>query len=91
MALERQGRRLQPGHPALGAVRQRRHGRLGQVGPDGAAQQRGGLLGAEAQVVLAQLGQLPAGPQPCQRQRRVGAACQHQPQPRRPVLQQEPE
>jgi hypothetical protein len=44
---------------------------------------------AEAQVGFAQLGQLAAGPQPGQRQRRVGAAGQHQPQAGRQVRQQE--
>ncbi len=89
MALERQPGQLQPGHPPLGALRQRRHGRLRQLGADGAAQQRGGLLGAEAHVALAQLGQLPTGAQAGQRQRRVGAAGHHQPQAGRQVRQEE--
>jgi hypothetical protein len=54
-------------------------------------QQSGGLLAGKAQVSGSQLGQLPASSQPCQRQGRVGAAGQHQPQRRWQVLQQEPE
>ena len=89
VALQRQGGQLQPGHPAFGPVPEGGHGCLGQFGPDGRSEQLGGLLAGEAQVGLAQLGQLAAGPQPGQRQRRVGAAGQHQPQLRREALQQD--
>ena len=69
-------------------------GAPGRAPPGAAAtcgQQRRRLPGREPQVRGAQLGQLPAGPQPRQGQRRVAAACQRQVQPRRPVLKQEPE
>jgi hypothetical protein len=89
LALQRQGGQLQPGHPAFGPVAQGRHGRLGQLGPDRRSQQLGGFFGAEAQVGLAQLDQLSAGPQPGQRQRRVGPAGQHQPQLGGQALQQQ--
>jgi hypothetical protein len=63
----------------------------GQLKADRRAQQLGRLLKGEAQLALAQLGQLTAGPQPGQRQRRVSAASQHQPQRSWQVLQQEAE
>ena len=47
-----------------------------------------GLLGGEGERGRAQLPQLAREAQPPQAQRRVGAAGQHQPQARRPVLQQ---
>ena len=50
---------------------------------------RGGLVGREAQVGGADLDQLAARPQPGQRQRRVGAAGDHQVQPRGQVVEQE--
>ena len=46
-------------------------------------------VGGEPQVGRAQLGQLAAGPQPGQRQRRVAAAGQHHAQCRRQVVEQE--
>jgi hypothetical protein len=91
VAPQRQGRQLQPGRPPFGALLQRRHGSLGQLRPDGRVEQLGGLLRGEAQVGFAQFGQLPAGAQPRQRQRRVGAAGQHQPQRPWQVLQQQPQ
>jgi hypothetical protein len=89
VALERERGQLQPRDPAFGARLQRGHGRIRQLHPDRGAQQRGRLLAGEAQVGLPQLGQLPAGPQPGQRQGWVGPAGQHQPQPRRRMLQQQ--
>jgi hypothetical protein len=89
LAAQRQPGKLQARHPPLGPRGQRRHRRLGQVAPDRAAQQRRRLLGGEAQVALAHLGQPPAGAQPGQRQRRVGAAGHHQLQARWQVLEQE--
>ena len=83
------GRPAAAGRPPLGAGRQRRHRRGGQVSTSRFAQQRRRLVRGEAQVVGAQLGQLPAGPQPGQRQRRVGPSGQHQVQARRQVLEQE--
>ena len=103
LAAQRQAGQLQPGRPALGPRGQRRDGRIRQqrtgprsAGPRSAGrrrdlgQQRRRLPGDEPQFRRAQLGQLPAGPQPRQRQRRVAAADQRQGQPRRPVLNQEP-
>ena len=87
---QRKGGQLQAGHPAFGAGRQRRHRRGGQVSTSRFTEQRRRLLCGEPQVGGAQLGELPAGPQPRQRQRRVGPAGQHQVQSRRQVLKQEP-
>ena len=50
---------------------------------------RRGLVGREAQVGGADLDQLAARPQPGQRQRGIGAAGDHQVQPRRQVVEQE--
>jgi hypothetical protein len=91
MALQRQPGKLQTGDPPFGAGRQGGHAVGGQVEPGGLAQQRGRLVLGEAQVALAHLGELAAGPQPGQRQRRVGAAGQHQPQAGRRALQQQGE
>ena len=86
---QRKGGQPQAGHPPLGAGGQSRHHRGGQVSTSRLAEQRRRLLLAEPQVGGAQLGQLPASPQPGQRQRRIGPAGQHQVQARRQVLQQE--
>ena len=86
---QRQGGQPQAGHPAFGAGRQRRHRRGGQVSTSRFAEQRRRLSRGEPQVGGAQLGQLPASPQPGQRQRRVGPAGQHQMQAWGQVLQQE--
>ena len=91
---QRQGRQLQPGGPPLGAGGQRRHRRFRQAHAGHGhplPEQRRRLVRGESQLRGAQLGQLPAAPQPGQHQRRVAAAGQHQAQPRRPVLDQEPE
>ena len=87
---QRQARQLQPGRPALGPRGQRRGDRVRQrrTGPRPAGrsrdllQQRRRLPRREPQVRGAQLGQLPAGPQPRQGQGRVAAAGQRQVQPR---------
>jgi hypothetical protein len=91
MTPQREGGQLEPSHPTLGAALQRRHRGLGHLWPGGLPQQRGRLLRGEAQVLFAQLAKLATGPQPRQRQGRVGAAGQHQPQRTRQVLQQQPE
>jgi hypothetical protein len=91
MSLQRQPGKLQAGDPPFRAGRQGGHAAGGEVEPGGLVQQRGRLLLGEAQVGGAQLGELPAGAQPGQRQRRVGAAGHHQPQRSRQVLQQEAE
>jgi hypothetical protein len=88
-SLQGQAGQLQARDPPFSAGRQRGHRLTGQVSTDRFAQQRGRLLHSELQVVGAHLHQLPAHPQPRQRQRRVAAAGQHQMQPRRQVLQQE--
>ena len=98
VAAQRQASQLQPGGPALGPrgqrrgdrVRQRRTGPRSARGSRGLLQQRRRLLGCEPQIRGAQLGQLPAGPQPRQGQWRVAAACQGQVQLWWPVLEQEP-
>ncbi len=89
LTAHRQGGQLQAGHPPLRPGGQRRHGRAGQVSANRFAQQRRRLVCGEAQLSGPQLGQLPASPQPRQRQRRVAAAGQHEAQPRRQVLKQE--
>ena len=91
---QRQPGQLQPRRPPLGPGRQSRRDRIGQsqAGPCcDVPQQRRRLAGSEPQLGRSQLGQLPAGPQPRQRQRRIAPAGQHQVNPRRPVLGQEPE
>lgn len=62
-------------------------GRLG-ASADGLGCLQGLLAGPDG---VTQFGELPAGPQPRQGQRRVGAAGQHGMQPRRQVLEQEPQ
>ena len=89
LSLQRQGGQLQAGRPAFGAGRQRHHRRGGQDIASRFPQQRGRLLSGEPQIVSAQLGKLPAGPQPRQRQRRIGPAGQHQVHARGQVLEQE--
>jgi len=91
VSIQREDGELQAGDPSLGAARDGGQAGRRQLQPGGLPQQGGGLLHGEAQVVLAQLGQLTAGPQPGQRQRRVGAAGQHQPQHRRRPIQQQGE
>ena len=86
---QRQPGQLQPGRPALGALDQRRHLRLGQAQPHARAQQGGRLLDAEAQVGRPHLDELAAGAQARQRQRRVLAAGDHQVQGRWQVVEQE--
>jgi hypothetical protein len=90
IVLPAQGQRgqLQPGRPALGPGRQRRHRRIRQSRRR-VLEQLPGLRGGEPQVGRADLGQLAAGPQPRQRQRRIAAAGQHHADPGRPVLDQE--
>ena len=98
VSAQRQASQLQPGCPALGPRGQRRGDLVGQrrIEPRSAGrrrdllQQRRRLLGREPQFRGAQLGQLPAGPQPRQGQWRVAAACQCQVQLWWPVLEQEP-
>ena len=82
---------MQPGRPPFGAGRQRHH-RLGRQGiASRFPQQRGRLLSGKSQIAAAQLGKLPGRPQPCQRQRRIGPAGQHQVHARGHVLEQEQE
>ena len=86
---QRQHRQLQPSHPPLRAGNKRRDSIGGQARPGRLAEQGSSLLQGEAQVGGAHLGQLAAGTQPRQRQRQVGAAGNHQPQPGRQMLEQE--
>ena len=86
---QRQGGQLQAGRPALGARHQRRHLPLRQAQPHARVQELGGLLGSEAQVGGAHLGQLAAGAQARQRQRRILAGGEHQVDRRRQMLEQE--
>ena len=79
---QRQRGQLQPGRPPLGPGRQRRHRRI-RESRRRVLEQLGGLRGREPQLGLAYLGQLAAGPQPRQRQRRVAAAGQHHAYPGR--------
>jgi len=84
-----QGGQLQARCPPLGAGGQRHDRCAGQVAAKGFTQQGPGLGRGEPQVGGAQLSQLPAGPQPRQRQQRVGPAGQHQPKAQRQVVKQE--
>ena len=61
----------------------------GEVQPDDVVEVGRHFVGGEAQVGGADLDQLAAGPQPSQRQERVGSAADHQVDVRREVLQQE--
>ena len=90
MSAQRQRGQRQPGRPALGPGRQRRHRRIRQRRRR-VLEQLPGLRGREPQLGHAYLGQLAAGPQPRQRQRRIAAAGQHHAYPGRPVLDQERE
>jgi hypothetical protein len=71
---QRQSGQLQPRRPPLGARGQVGQAARRQLQPHDLPHQHGGFFGREAQVALTQLGQLAAGPQPGQWQRRVGAA-----------------
>jgi hypothetical protein len=90
-ATQRQRGQLQPGDPPFGASRQRRQAGRRQLQPGGLPQQGGRLVGGEAQVGGAQLGQLPASAHPGQRQGGVGASGHHQPQLRRQPTEQQPQ
>ena len=90
---QRRGGRVRQRHAGphvAGHVAGRRRPRLAGRRRD-LLQQHRRLLRREPQFRRAQLGQLPAGPPPRQGQRRVAAAGQGQVQPRRLVLEQEPE
>ncbi len=79
---------LEPGDPAFGPRCQGRGGLGGQRQVHGLAEKGSGLGAGEAQVALANLGHLVAGPQSGQGQRRVLAGAHHQVQARRLVFQQ---
>ena len=87
--LHRERRQLERGDPAFGAPLQRRHVPRRQLQAHHLVEVRRGLVGREAQVGGADLDQLAARSQPGQRQRRIGAAGDHQVQPRRQVVEQE--
>ena len=57
----RQAGQDQPGRPALGPLDQPRHILGGELQPERAVQQLGGLLVGEPQIVDPELGQLPPG------------------------------
>ena len=82
-------RQPQPDRPALGALEQAPAGR-GRVDVSGQLRQQGPhLVEVEAQVALAELGQLVVRAQPRQRQRRLGPRRQdHAPLRRQPLEQQ---
>jgi hypothetical protein len=88
---QRQSGQLQPGCPALGAFRQRRHLPLRQAHAHAHIQERGRLLRGEAQIGGAQFGQLAAGAHPRQRQRRILAGGDDQVDRWRQVIEQEGE
>ena len=87
--LQGQGGHLQAGGPPLGARREGLDLVRRELQAHDPVQQLGGLAGQEAQVGLAQLGQLAATPQPRQRQGRVGPAGEDEVQGARQVLEQE--
>ncbi|MFE6487492.1 hypothetical protein ACFVGN_31790, partial [Streptomyces sp. NPDC057757] len=87
--LECERRQLECGDPALGALLQGFDVRRGKVQSDGFVEVGRYLDGSEAEVGGAQFDQLAAGPQSCERQRRVGAGADHQVHLRREVFEQE--
>ena len=87
--LHRERRQLERGDPPFGAPLQRCDVLRRQRQSHHLVEVRRGLVGREAQVGGADLDQLAAPPQPGQRQRRVGAAGDHQVDLRGQVLQQE--
>ena len=91
MPPQREAGQLQARRPAFGAGSERRDGRIVQAEPRGCGEQRGRLICGKAKLIRAQLGELPPGPQPRQGQRRIGPAGHNQAQPRRQMLEQEPE
>ena len=88
---QRQRGQLQPGDPALGARRQRRGRPVGERRGQRGAQECRRLVGGEAQVGRADLGQLPPRAQTGQRERRIGPAGDDQVQSGRGVVEQERE
>ena len=88
-ALHRERRQLDRGDPPLGAPLQRGDVLRRQVEPHHLVEVRRRLVGREAQIGGADLDELAAPAQPRQRQRRVGAAGEHQVDLRGQVLQQE--
>ena len=76
--LHRERRQLERGDPAFGAPLQRGDVLRRQLQPHHLVEVRGGLVGREAQVGRADLDELAARAQAGQRQRRVGAAGDHQ-------------
>ncbi len=87
-ALQGEGGQLQAGGPALGAGLQGRKVRRCQLQAH-AAGELAGLVGGEAQVGGAHLGQLPARPQPGQGQGRVGAGDEEEAQRGRHPVEEE--
>ena len=80
---------LQGGDPALGPGLQGLDVVRVQLQPGGVGEVGGRLLVGEPEVGRADLGELPARPQPGQRQRRVGAGADDQVHLRREVLEEE--
>ena len=86
---EREGGHLEPHGPTLGALLQRLDvgGRERQA--HRLVQEVGGLLGGEAEIAGAQLGELAPGAQPREAERRVHPRGDHQVQARRQPVEQE--
>jgi hypothetical protein len=79
-APQRQGRELQACRPPLGPLGQALHLVRCQVDLGKPLEELLGLAAPEAQVALAQLDELAGQPEPVERQRRVRAAADHEPQ-----------
>ena len=84
-SLQREGRELQGGDPALGASLESGDVRGREIQPDDVVQVRRHLVEGEPEVGRAYLDQLAARPQSGQRQGRVGAGADHQVHLRRKV------
>jgi len=88
-SLHRDRGELERSDPAFGSSFQRGDVVRGEVQTGDVVEVGGDFVGGEAQVGGADLDQFPAGPQPSQRQERVGSAADHQVDVRWEVLEQE--
>ena len=89
LALQRKGCQLEAGDPALGPGFEGGHGFFWKLQTHRLVEKGGRLLGCEAQVPLADLGDLAAGPEQVQRERRVLARAEDGVHGRRLVFEQE--
>ena len=86
--LQGKRRQLQAGDPAFGATFQQGKLALAEFQPHRAAQKESTFVGRKAQVVGVQLDKLAVNSKPLQRQGRIGAADEHDLQPRRQMFEE---